>query len=447
MDQQELWQAILAQVQFQISQANFATWFRNTKISEIQDGRIVISVPNNFSKEWLENKYHKFLLKTLHKLSPEFKEIKYIVGSEKKQERKTQKSIIKTPQLNFQQFVAKRETGLNPKYQFENFVVGSFNELAYAASWGVSEKPGLVYNPLFVYGGVGLGKTHLLQSIGNQVKKKFSHKKIKYLTSERFTSGMVLAIKNQNLEAFKTKLKGVDLLIIDDIQFLSGKEKTQEEFFHIFNILYEGNKQIVLSSDRPPKAISSLEERLRSRFEGGMIADISSPDLETRIAILKIKIKEKNISLSDKILEYIATHIKNNIRELEGALNQLSMSQRINKGSLGIEDAQNILKKVIIKNKKTVDPKKFIQIVAEFYDIKEKDILSPSRRQEIVKPRQIAMYLLRENLKCSYPFIGRKFRGKDHTTAIYAKQKIQEELKKNESLAEEINLIKQRVLS
>ena len=447
MDQQELWQAILAQVQFQISQANFATWFRNTKISEIQDGRIVISVPNNFSKEWLENKYHKFLLKTLHKLSPEFKEIKYIVGSEKKQERKTQKSIIKTPQLNFQQFVAERETGLNPKYQFENFVVGSFNELAYAASWGVSEKPGLVYNPLFVYGGVGLGKTHLLQSIGNQVKKKFSHKKIKYLTSERFTSGMVLAIKNQNLEAFKTKLKGVDLLIIDDIQFLSGKEKTQEEFFHIFNILYEGNKQIVLSSDRPPKAISSLEERLRSRFEGGMIADISSPDLETRIAILKIKIKEKNISLSDKILEYIATHIKNNIRELEGALNQLSMSQRINKGSLGIEDAQNILKKVIIKNKKTVDPKKFIQIVAEFYDIKEKDILSPSRRQEIVKPRQIAMYLLRENLKCSYPFIGRKFRGKDHTTAIYAKQKIQEELKKNESLAEEINLIKQRVLS
>lgn len=447
MDQQELWQAILAQVQFQISQANFATWFRNTKISEAQDGRIVVSVPNNFSKEWLENKYHKFLLKILHKLSPEFKEIKYIVGSEKKQKRKTQKPAVKTSQLNFQQFVAKKETGLNPKYQFENFVVGSFNELAYAASWGVSEKPGLVYNPLFVYGGVGLGKTHLLQSIGNQIKKKFSHKKIKYLTSERFTSGMVLAIKNQNLEAFKTKLKGVDLLIIDDIQFLSGKEKTQEEFFHIFNLLYEGNKQIVLSSDRPPKAISSLEERLRSRFEGGMIADISSPDLETRMAILKIKTKEKKISLSDKVLEYIATHIKNNIRELEGALNQLSMSQRINKGSLGIEEAQNILKKVIIKNKKTVDPKKFIQIVAEFYDIKEKDILSSSRRQEIVKPRQIAMYLLRESFKCSYPFIGRKFRDKDHTTAIYAKQKIEEELKKNESLVEEIDLIKQRILS
>lgn len=447
MNEKELWQSILAQVQFQISQANFATWFRNTKISAMKGGQIIVSVPNNFSKEWLENKYHKILLKILYELSPEIKEIKYIVGPAQIPKEKPRPSQPKTPQLNLQEFAVEKQTGLNPKYQFENFVVGAFNELAHAAAWGVSEKPGLVYNPLFVYGGVGLGKTHLLQAIGNQARKKFSRKRIRYLTSERFTSGMVMAIKNQELEVFKAKYKGIDLLIIDDIQFLAGKEKTQEEFFHVFNVLYEENKQIVLSSDRPPKAISALEERLRSRFEGGMITDIGLPDFETRMAILKVKTKEKNVPLSDEILEFIATNIKNNIRELEGAINQLVVSQKVEGKALALEKAKDVLKKVVIKPKKAANPKKVIQVVAEFYDLKEKELLNPSRKQEIVRPRQIAMYLLREDLKCSYPLIGRKFSGKDHTTAIYAREKIQKEIEKDENLLEEISLIRQRVFS
>ena len=448
MNKEELWQAILAQIQFQVSQANFATWFRNTKIAEIKNSQVIISVPNNFSKEWLENKYHKILLKIFYNLAPQIKEIKYVVGPLPTLEEKQplpQKS--KTSQLNLQELAIEKETGLNPRYQFENFVVGSFNELAHAAAWGVSEKPGLVYNPLFIYGGVGLGKTHLLQAIGNQVRKKSWQKRIKYITSEKFTSDMVMAIKNQDLETFKSKYREVDLLIIDDIQFLAGKEKTQEEFFHIFNVLYEQNKQIVLSSDRPPKAIAALEERLRSRFEGGMIADISLPDFETRMAILKVKTKERNISLEDEILEYIAENIKDNIRELEGALNQLAVCQKVNNKPLSFKEAQKLLKKMVMQPKRIATPKKVIQVVAEFYDLKEKELLNPSRRQEIVRPRQIAMYLLREELKCSYPLIGRKFGGKDHTTAIYATEKIKKELEKNENLFEEISLIKQRIYS
>lgn len=449
MNEKELWQSILAQVQFQISQANFATWFRNTKIAAIKGSQMIISVPNNFSKEWLENKYHKILLKIVYQLSPEIKEIKYIVGKKPNlsKESPPRPKKTETSQLNLQEFAVEKETGLNPKYRFENFVVGSFNELAHAAAWGVSERPGLVYNPLFIYGGVGLGKTHLLQAIGNQVRKNFPRKRINYVTSEKFTSDMVMAIKNQTLENFKAKYKGVDLLIIDDVQFLAGKEKTQEEFFHVFNVLYSENKQIVLSSDRPPKAISALEERLRSRFEGGMIADISLPDFETRMAILKVKAKEKEISLPDEILEFIASNIKNNIRELEGAINQLVIHQKVNNRTPSLEEAKNVLKKVVIKPKQIANPKKIIQAVAEFYDLKEREILQPSRKQEIVRPRQIAMYLLREDLKCSYPFIGRKFKGKDHTTAIYAKEKIQREIEKNEALLEEINLIRQRIFS
>lgn len=447
MNEKELWQAILAQVQFQVSRANFATWFRQTKISQVTDNQVVISVPNNFSKEWLENKYHKLLLKILYDLDPGLKEIKYVVGPSAPGRLLRERIVpeAKTPQLDFQEFAIERETGLNPRYQFENFVVGSFNELAQAAAWGVAEKPGLVYNPLFIYGGVGLGKTHLLQAIGNHARKKFPQQQIRYLTSEKFTSEMVAAIKNQNPEGFKARYQNIDLLIVDDIQFLAGKEKTQEEFFHLFNILYEQGRQIVLSSDKPPKAISSLEQRLRSRFEGGMIADIAPPDLETRMAILKVKTKEKNIELVDEILEYIASHIKDNVRELEGALTQLSLSQKINADPLGLEEAKSILKKLVIKPKKATNPKKVIQVVAEFYDLKEKEILNPSRKQEIVRPRQVAMYLLRTELNCSYPLIGRRFGGKDHTTAIYAKEKIAKEIEKNENLLEEITVIKQRM--
>ncbi len=446
MTNEELWQAVLAQIQLNTSQANFATWFKNTEISSSKGGRVIVLVPNSFAKEWLENKYNKTILKTLHDLNEEIKEISYTVGKNKLRILKKElEELPETDQLEFQEFRVNKETNLNPRYTFDSFVVGPFNELPHAAAIAVSKKPGLVYNPLFIYGGVGLGKTHLLQSIGNETAKNFKKKKTKYISSEKFASEVVSSIRNHQMEAFKEKYRGMDVLIIDDIQFLAGKEKTQEEFFHVFNVLYENNKQIILSSDRPPKAISALAERLRSRFEGGMIADISSPDFETRIAILKTKAQEKKIDFPDEIYQYIASVIQKNIRELEGALNRLSMYQKLNNQKPDLETAKKLFKNMLSSPHVVVTPKKIIQGVAEFYDLREKDLLTASRKKEIVKPRQIAMYLLRQELKGSFPFIGRRFNGKDHTTAIHSYKKICRELEKDKKLEEEICLIKERI--
>jgi len=448
MTREELWQAVLAQIQLNISQANFATWFKNTEIISQKDGKALVLVPNSFAKEWLEQKYGRTILKILHSLDEGIKEVKYEVGkSGLKVFKRTLLAVPESGQLEFQEFEIDRETNLNPKYIFENFVVGPFNELAQAAAWAAAKNPGQVYNPLFIYGGVGLGKTHLLQAVGNEVIKNFSQKKVKYVPSEKFTSGVVASIRNKEMEKFKSRYQAIDVLIIDDIQFLAGKEKTQEEFFHTFNTLYEKNKQIVLSSDRPPKAIPALAERLRSRFEGGMIADIGYPDLETRIAILKTKALERKVEFSDEVYNYISSNIQRNIRELEGALNRLVAYQKLNNQAPDLEMTKSLLKNLIASPSKVVSAKKIIQAVAEFYDLKEKEILSSSRKKEIVKPRQIAMFLLREELKSSFPFIGRKFGGKDHTTAIHAYGKISGEIEKSEILVEEINLIKQKIYS
>jgi chromosomal replication initiator protein len=448
MTNEELWQAVLAEIELNISRANFITWFRNTEILSKEGGCVLISVPNAFTKEWLENKYNNFILKTLHKLNEEIKEVRYII------EKPSLKSFVpkkgvSTIDQNFQLKLKEtdKETNLNSRYTFENYIVGPFNELAHAASFAVSKNPGEVYNPLFIYGGVGLGKTHLLQAIGNEIVKYSLGKKIKYVPSEKFTSEVVSAIRNHEIEQFKTKYRSVDILIIDDVQFLAGKEKTQEEFFHTFNDLYEKGCQVVLSSDRPPKAISALEERVRSRFEGGMIADISYPDLETRLAILKMKAQERNIDLPEEVFNYLAENIQKNIRELEGALNRLIAYIKLNNKLPDIEITKNLLKNLIESPKKIITPKKILQAVAEFFDIKEKELISNSRRKEVVRPRQIAMYLLREEAKASFPFIGRKFGGKDHTTALYACGKIEKEIQENTEITEEINLIRQRIYS
>ncbi len=452
MTNEELWQAVLAQIQLNISQANFATWFRGTEISIIKEGTVFVSVPNSFSKEWMENKYNKPIFKILHGLNEEIKEIKYNV--EKKISTANQEIIAKAPsatidadQMDFQEFKINKDTNLNPRYTFDSFVIGPFNELPHAAAIAVSKNPGAVYNPLFIYGGVGLGKTHLLQSIGNEVIKNFKKKTVRYVSSEKFTSEVVSSIKNREVEAFKEKYRKIDVLIIDDIQFLAGREKTQEEFFNIFNILYENNKQIIISSDRPPKAINSLAERLRSRFEGGMIADISYPDFETRVAILKTKSQEKGVEFSDEICQHIASIVQKNIRELEGALNRLIAHQTLNNQKPDLETVKIIIKDLLSSPSRVMTPKKIILAVAEFYDLKEKEIITASRKKEIVRPRQIAMYLLREELKSSFPFIGRKFGGKDHTTAIHSYRKIIQELIKDKKLEEEIELIKERVLT
>lgn len=467
MTKEELWQAALARIQFHVSPANFATWLKNTYILSWKDGQLIVSVPNNFSKEWLENKYNKVLFKTLYDLAGGIKEVKYIVGhAPAKQDTDSKKpgadsrppagGAVRHPsvdvggaesQLEFQEFKVDKNTNLNPKYTFDNFIVGPFNELAHAASHAVVKNPGLVYNPLFVYGGTGLGKTHLLQAVGNHIAKDFPSKRIKYISSERFTSGVVSAIRNHSMDDLRASYRNIDMLIIDDVQFLAGKDKTQEELFHTFNALYERGKQIIFSSDRPPKAISALEERLRSRFEGGMVADISAPDFETRMAILKAKAQEKSLPLEQDVYEYIASHIQRNIRELEGALNRIAASEKFRVQSPTLLEAKATLKSVIQSPSRTANPKKIIASVAEFYDLKEKDIVAVSRKKEVVKPRQIAMYLLREELKSSYPFIGKKFGGKDHTTAIYACDKVAKELQESEILFDEINLIRQRIYS
>jgi len=448
MTNEEIWQTVLAQIQLNISQANFATWFKNTEIVSQKDNKIIVSVPNSFVKEWLENKYNKPIFKIIHGLNQEIKEIKYAVGkTEIKIVKKPLAPLPETDQMEFQEFKTNKDTNLNPRYVFDSFIVGPFNEMPHAAAMAVAENPGFIYNPLFIYGGVGLGKTHLLQSIGNEVVKNSKKKKVRYIPTEKFTSEVVSAIRNGQIDALKSKYREIDVLIIDDIQFLAGKEKTQEEFFHLFNVLYDNNKQIILSSDCPPKAIRSLAERLRSRFEGGMIADISSPDLETRMAILKTKAIEKKVNLSDEIYQYLASSIQKNIRELEGALNRLIVYQKLNNQQLDVESTKNLLKNLLSKPTKIVTPRKIIQVVAEFYDLKEKDLLNPCRKKEIVRPRQIAMYLLREELKNSFPFIGRKFQGKDHTTAIHSYKKILKELEKNKNLDDEISLIKERVFN
>ena len=452
MDTEQTWKDVLSEIELTISKASFATWFQNTSLIESKDGMAVVSVPNAFTKEWLENKYDKTILKILRNISTDIKDIKYTITTEvthqppSKTRKKKQTSgvIISEQQLEINGFETNKETGLNPKYLFDSFVVGGFNELAHAAALAVTKNPAQSFNPLFIYGGVGLGKTHLLQAIGNELSKS-GLLKVKYVTSEKFTNELISAISNQNTEKFKDDYRKIDILLIDDIQFLAGKERTQEEFFHTFNALHEKNKQIILSSDLPPRAISTLEERLKSRFEGGMIADIGEPDQETRISILKSKLQTKQVSLPEEIVIYISETFQKNIRELEGALNRVITHWRLSGKPPTIESTRNLLSNIANKLQKNITAKQVIRQVADFYDVQEKDLLKRNRRQEIVKPRQIAMYLLRTELKSSFPFIGQRLGGRDHTTAIHACDKITQRIRENSGLSEEIKSILDKI--
>src|SRR3989344_6045549 len=438
MDLHELWKAALGEIGLQISKANYKTWLANTSIADKKNGVVIIAVPNSFTKEWLENKYHKFILRSLRNIESEIKEVTYqikpnYIKEELKDKKQTKEDeLIIHKQLDFAELNVDVETNLNPRYTFDNFIVGPSNELAHAAASAI-------------------GKTHLIQAIGNAVKKENRNKKIKYVTSERFTSEVITTLRSGSLrpndiDDFKKKWREIDLLIIDDIQFLSGKEKTQDEFFHTFNALYDAGKQIIISSDRPPKSIQTLEERLRSRFEGGMIADVSYPDLETRITILKTKANEKGFDFSYDILEYIALNIKKNVRELEVALNRLIASNlNADKKDLNLTEVKKALNIIVNTPKKSTNFKNIIKAVAEFYDISEKELLERSRKKEIVKPRQIIMYLLREELKSSFPFIGLKIGGRDRTTAIHACDKIKKEIETDQNFNDEINMIREKL--
>lgn len=450
-----IWKTVLVEIELTMSRASFITWFQETAITDMSDGVVTVSVPNGFAKNWLQDKYHKVILRCLRSIRSDTREVTYTVGPghpaahTRAKARPLQKLIPFEPQerIGLKDGAVDPESGLNPRYLFENFVVGSFNELATVAAQAVVKNPGLTYNPLFIYGGVGLGKTHLVQAIGNELLRTRQDAKIRYISSEKFMSEIVDAINSRTMNQFKERYRSVDLLIMDDIQFIARTEKMQEEFFYAFNSLYERNKQIVISSDKPPAAIPTLEGRLRSRFEGGMIADIGEPDFETRLAILKSKLRSKNLTLPDDVVDFVASTVKSNIRELEGALNRLLLHSAMNASPPGVDDAKRILTHVSAAHRHFVSPRKIIRMVADFYDITEKDLINRSRRKEIVRPRQVAMYLLREELKCSFPFIGEKLGKKDHTTAIHACKKISADISADPNLDNELRLLREKINS
>ena len=401
-----------------------------------------LGVPNAFVKDWLYDKYHLSVLKALRNNAEYIKQIEYIItkGDRVKFEEQLSKPIFRD-QLELTELYVNKDDNLNPKYIFDNFIVGPFNEMAYAAGQAIIKSPGVVYNPLYIYGGTGLGKTHITQAIGNSIKRLHPNKKVYYITSEKFVIEVVSAIQNNKANIFKEKYRKYDVFIMDDIQFIANKDKSQEELFHLFNSLYDQNKQIIFSSDKIPKYIPNLEERLRSRFEGGMMVDIAPPDYESRLAVLKSKIKNSDFTPSDEVIEYVASVIKGNIRELEGALNSIVCQCQLKNRNLNLIEVKNLIKNTI-KPQKTISIKDVLKIIAGFYNIEERVLCEKTRRKEVVKPRQIIMYILREDFNISYPYIGQKLGGRDHTTVMHAYEKIKREIKQNNLVTQEIEQIR-----
>ncbi|MBI4224752.1 MAG: chromosomal replication initiator protein DnaA [Candidatus Sungbacteria bacterium] len=458
MEKQELWQNVLSQIELDISRPSFLTWFQETGITHVDEGVATVCVPNAFVKEWLQNKFHKTILHALRTISTDIKDIQYVIGrpegmkplalghGELARRRRTPAVFDMGDESgSIKDLTVDPLTNLNPRYTFDTFVVGSFNELAHAAAQSIIKNPGTSYNPFFIYGDTGLGKTHLIQAVGNELLNKNSSYKVRYIPAEKYMGEIVDALKNQGMQQLKQKYRDIDLLILDDVQFIARTEKMQEEFFHTFNALYERNKQIIISSDRPPHAISTLEQRLRSRFEGGMIADVGLPDLETRLLILKIKTETKHVSVPEDVLHYLAEKITKNIRELEGALNRIVVASKLSSTPMSVDAARKIISNHALAPKKFVSAKKIIKAVADFYDMSETELLHRSRKQDVVKPRQIAMYLMREEMKSSFPSIGEKFGGRDHTTAIHSCEKVGKEILTNSELHEEIRLIREKI--
>ncbi len=443
MDTKELWNKVLAELETTVSKANFATWFKDTKISGFDNGTIFLSVPNTFVKEWLIKKYHPLILKGLRGSSESVHALEYVIKEECKTKNQyvPNKPISPIRELPLSDYYVNKEDNLNPRYTLESFVVGPFNELAFAAAQAVIKNPGVAYNPLFIYGSTGHGKTHLIQSIGNAVKSSNPSKKIYYLTSEKFTNDYVNSMQENKVNLFKEKYRKYDVLIMDDIQFFSGKDKTQEEFFHLFNTMKEMNRQVIFSSDKHPNMIVGLEDRLKSRFSSGMVIDIPAPDMESRAAIIKAKCANVGFFMDQDMVDYLADSIKGNIRDIEGVIN-LIICQTENKGRiLSMNEVKELIKNSI-KNKKSLSYKEVVKIISDFYKIEEDSIYEKTRKKEIIKPRQVIMYILREDFSISYPSIGEKLGGRDHTTVIHSCEKIKNDLKNDPTLTREIQEIR-----
>ena len=449
---EHIWNQTLNEVKEKLSNPSFKTWFSNTKPVDLKDDNILmIEVPNDFIKDWIETRYNELITDIIQNLTDtnlkcrfyteeELNELNEVEEDNKEEveedseEKNENKENTKRNEYNI-------NNNLNPKYSFDSFVVGNGNRFAHAASLAVAEAPAKAYNPLFLYGDVGLGKTHLMQAIAHYILKHNPDNKVVYVSSETFTNELINAIKDDKTASFRDKYRNIDILLVDDIQFLANKERTQEEFFHTFNSLHEANRQLIISSDRPPKEIPTLEERLRSRFEWGLITDIQKPDLETRIAILRKKADMENLKVPNEVIIYIANNIQSNIRELEGALIKVIAYSSLVDKDIDIDLAENALKDLIVENDepREVNIELIKDVVVDYYNLKEADMTSKKRTQKIAFPRQIAMYLSRELTDLSLPHIGEDFGGRDHTTVIHAYNKIEQKIEEDNEFEKVIN--------
>jgi chromosomal replication initiator protein len=428
-----LWQSVLGEIELSISRASFVTWFKNTHLIKNKNGVIVIGVPNVFIKQQLERKFNPMILETLKKNGVENVEVEYKIQTLDKEKTNQKEELIilsdqtiDRPKNKVSSLSHQYRQGLNEKYTFENFIVGAGNELAYAACQSIVANPGSKYNPLFLYGGVGIGKTHLIQAVGNEILNKNPDARIVYASTEQFVQEFVDALRFKKNTDFAGFYRGADVLIVDDVQFLAGKEKIQEEFFHTFNALHQANKQIIISSDKPPREIPTLEERLRSRFVWGMSIDMQNPDFETRCAIIQTKAESHGLELTSDVVEYLANYVQTNIRELEGALNQLLAFCEMRE----LEPTLDVTVSLLGSGKsrpKHISPRQIIEKTAKYFQVPMEDIMGPKRDKDIVVPRQIAMYILRSELHLSFPKIARELGRKDHTTAIHSIEKIEKE--------------------
>ncbi|APF23641.1 chromosomal replication initiator protein DnaA [Clostridium butyricum] len=444
-DLKNIWAKTLETIKSELSEVSFNTWIKSCEPISISSDTITISVPNSFTQDILDKRYKDLVANSIEVVCSKLYKIEFVIASEasEKEDLKenssnsASKSIVVNDEMS---------STLNPKYTFNSFVIGNSNRFAHAASLAVAESPAKAYNPLFIYGGVGLGKTHLMHAIGHYILDNNPSAKVVYVSSEKFTNELINAIKDDKNEDFRNKYRNVDVLLIDDIQFIAGKERTQEEFFHTFNALHDANKQIILSSDRPPKEIPTLEDRLRSRFEWGLIADIQVPDFETRMAILKKKADVENLNVANEVMGYIATKIKSNIRELEGALIRIIAYSSLTNRDVTVDLATEALKDIISKKQgKHITIDLIQDVVSSYFNLRVEDLKSQRRTRNVAHPRQIAMYLSRKLTDMSLPKIGEEFGGRDHTTVIHAYEKISENLKTDDSLQHTVNDITKKL--
>jgi len=449
MSTDQIWQKTLDKLELSLNPQHFATWIKPIEFIQAESGVVELQVPNRFFLDWVRENYYRLIREALADSGTAEYDIEFRIASQVKEKKKEKKESEKsaTKEIHLPPINRNQHLNINPKYTFDEFVTGSSNQFAYAAAMAVANNPATTYNPLFIYGGVGLGKTHLINAIGNEIQKKNPHVAICYYTSEKFMNELINSLRYNKMDEFRNKFRSMDVLLIDDIQFIAGKERTQEEFFHTFNSLYESHKQIVVTSDKFPKEIPGLEERLRSRFEWGLIADIQAPDVETKQAILKMKAEQNGIDLPEDVALFLANSVSSNVRELEGYLIRIGAYASLTSTPVSLDMAKDILKDILVEKNKKISTEQIQKAVAIHFNVKISDLKSAKRHKALVQARQIAMYLTRQLTSYSYPDIGDQFGGKDHSTIIHAIRKIEKQIENDMQMRATINNLKNSLMS